>query len=490
LAQAYQSAAQGMRPLRASFLLLCAAGLAVLVPLATHGWLFLITILMALCLIGPAALAWQRDRFDAFEIMHVLGFRYLLYFGIGALWMVADPYEVAYDYYLLPYVTKAALYCLLGYVCMLGGYYGPWFRKREPREFEDLPTGASVLLLPGVLGVVGNMADTLMGRAFWMGANFSGVLSSMAQLAPLYYFSWALAWLLVLSGRATPIQKWILYLGFIPITLLILVNNLSDKSQALTLIVVPLMALWYARRVLPWRSLLVVCLIMIFFIFPFYNNYRMLDPRLSLPERASTTMNILTSMDGTDFLDESLGTFKRRVALINSVAIVIRDVPRWVPYEHGDTLFVPAMAFFVPRFIWPDKPLFMMGRDFGVKFRIVNIFDEKTRIAVTVPGELYWNFDLPGILFGMALWGVVVRLVYRRYAGSVGLDPVRRAIYMLLLIQFVHFGGGIAGQAVGLIRTLILLEVFCWVCRRLGLIQSIPVEAVQALTQEKQPEYS
>ena len=170
LAQIYQSAAQGIRPLRASFLLLVAAGLALLVPLASHGWLFLITVLMALCLIGPAAIAWQRDRFDAFEIIHVLGFRYVLYFGIGALWLVADPYEVAYDYYLLPYVTKAALYCLLGYVCMLGGYYGPWFRKQEPREFEDLPTGASVLLLPGVLGVVGNLADALVGRAFWMGS--------------------------------------------------------------------------------------------------------------------------------------------------------------------------------------------------------------------------------------------------------------------------------------------------------------------------------
>ncbi len=127
----------------------------------------------------------------------------------------------------------------------------------------------------------------------------------------------------------------------------------------------------------------------------------------------------------------------------------------------------------------------MMGRDFGVKFRVVNVFDERTRIAVTVPGELYWNFDLPGILIGMALWGVAIRLVYRRYASSAGLDPVRRAIYMLLLIQFIHFGGGLAGQSVGLIRTLILLEVFCWAGRRLGLIRTVPVESVRALTSGK-----
>jgi hypothetical protein len=468
-----------------ALLLLGAAGLALLVPLASHGWLFLITILMALCFVGPVALAWQRDRFDAFDIMHVLGFRYVLFFGVGALWVVADPYEVAYDYYLLPYITKAAFFCLLGYLFMLGGYYGPWFRKQEPRQFEDVPTGAFVLVLPGILGVVGNLAEALVGRAFWVGAGFSALVSSFAQLAPLYYFSWGLAWLLVLSGRATRVQKWILYLGFIPITLLILVNNLSDKSQALTLIVIPLMALWYARHVLPWRSLIVVGLVLIFVIFPFFNTYRNLDPRQSLGERASTTLNMLASMDRDEFTKHSLGTFKRRIALINSVAVVIRDVPRWVPYERGSTLFMPAMALFVPRFLWPDKPMFMMGRDFGVKFRVVNILDDKTRIAVTVPGELYWNFDLPGILLGMALWGMVVRLVYRRYASSAGLDPVRRAIYILLVIQFVHFGGGIAGQSVGVIRTLIILEVFCWTCRRLKLIQTAPVALIQELSAQK-----
>ena len=135
-----------VRPLRVSLLLIAAAGLALMVPLATHGWLFLITILMTLCLIAPAALAWQRDRFDAFEIIHVLGFRFVLYFGVGALWVVADPYEVAYDSYLLPFITQATLYCLLGYLCMLGGYYGPWFRRKEPRRVEDVPTGAAVLL--------------------------------------------------------------------------------------------------------------------------------------------------------------------------------------------------------------------------------------------------------------------------------------------------------------------------------------------------------
>jgi len=229
----------------------------------------------------------------------------------------------------------------------------------------------------------------------------------------------------VLSGRATRAQRWTLYFGFIPITLVILLNNLTDKSQALTLIGVPMMALWYAKRVFPWRSLTILLLVSIFVIFPFFNTYRVLDPRQSASQRAARTAKTLISMNAEEYMAASVGTFKRRLTLINSVAVIIRDVPRWVPYERGDTLFMPAMAFFVPRFVWPDKPFFTMGRDFGVKFRVVHILDDKTRIAVTVPGELYWNFDLPGIFLGMALWGVVLRLLYRRYAGSAGLDARR-----------------------------------------------------------------
>jgi hypothetical protein len=474
-----------VRTLRIAILLLGAAGMALLVPLASHGWLFLNVILMAACLVVPMARDWQRDRFDAFEIVHVLGLRYFLFFGVGALWTVADPYEVAYDIYLLPFIPVAAFYCLLGFLCWLAGYYGRWFRPQEPRPFEDVPTGATVLLLPGILGIVGNLSEGLLDRAFWMGSSFSGVVSSLAQLAPLYYFSWALAWLLVFSGRATRTQRWTLYLGFVPMTLMILGNSLTDKSQALTLFAVPIMALWYARRKLPWRSLVLLVLLAVFVIFPFFNTYRILDPHLGRVERISTTASALVSMDAQEFGEISLGTVKRRVALINSVAVVIRDVPRWVPYEQGATLFMPAMSFFIPRFLWPEKPLFMMGRDFGIKFRVVNVLDDKTRIAPTVPGELFWNFDLPGILVGMFLWGVVVRFVYRRYAGSSGLDPVRRAIYMLLLVQFVHFGGGLAAQSVTVIRTLMILEVFCWVCRRLGLIQSAPVVAGGLLDRTK-----
>jgi hypothetical protein len=159
------------------------------------------------------------------------------------------------------------------------------------------------------------------------------------------------------------------------------------------------------------------------------------------------------------------------MALINSVATVVRDTGRWVPYESGRTLFLPTLVYFVPRVLWADKPLFTMGREFGETFRLVHILDERTSVAATVPGELYWNFGLPGILIGMAVGGVLVRLLYRRYGEGPALDPVRKAIYIVVLVALVHYGGGIAGQTVMTVRTVLILELFCFVARRMGLLR-------------------
>ena len=187
----------------------------------------------------------------------------------------------------------------------------------------------------------------------------------------------------------------------VPATMLIGLTTLTDKSRAMTLIGVPVICLWYGRKRIPWKTLLVMGLLLIFIVFPFFNTYRVLDPRLDPGARLAMTAEIAGQWNTEEYLDASVGTVKRRLALVNSVAVVVRDVGRWVPYARGETLFGPTLAFFVPRMLWPDKPTLTMGRDFGETFRVVHILDQTTRIAVTVPGELYWNFDLPGILLGM-----------------------------------------------------------------------------------------
>jgi hypothetical protein len=328
--------------------------------------------------------------------------------------------------------------------------------------------------VPGLLGLIGSLAESAVTLSVRLGLSYLNLVSSLAQVAGLFHFAWALAWLLLLSGRATDAQRWVVRLFMIPSALLIVVASMTDKSLAMTLAGIPLIALWYTRRKIPWKTLLVLLLLLIFVIFPLYNTFRLLDPRISWTERVGITYGVIRGWDLEEYQESSVTTFKRRVAMVNSVAVVIRDVPRWVPYANGETLFLPTIGFFIPRVLWPDKPYFAMGRTFAETFRVVHILDQETRVAVTVPGELFWNFDLPGIVIGMLLWGLALRFLYRRYGEGSEFDPVRRAIHIVLLVQFVHFGGGLAGQLVTVVRSLVIIELMCWVGRRAGFLEVLP----------------
>ncbi len=459
--------------LRAALFFMACAILALFISFLSNPLLFAIVFALGVCCFSPALFDIQRGRFDAFETIHVMGLRYFLYFGMGAIWTFQDPGHVAYDRYIPPYLTEATFYCLIGFVALLAGYYGPWFRPRARIPRLHRPTGIAFVLIPGLLGLVGALAGAVWAEATWIKARLSMLFSSLSQLAPLFHFAWALCWMMVLSRRTTSRQNLLLLSLFVPSTIMVMLLTMLDKSMAVAYVAVPLVAWWYTRRKLPWRSLLVLVLILIFFVFPVFNTYRIVDARLSLDKRLELTSAIISQWDSESYLRASTRTVKGRLALINSVAVVVRDVGRWVPYARGETLFVPMMTYFVPRVLWPDKPWFNLGREFGVRFRVVSFLDDKTSISLTVPGELYWNFDLAGVIVGMALWGVLLRFFYRRYGGVASVDPVRGAIHIVVLIRFAHFGGGLAPELVLLLRTLIVLEAYCWLSRRMGLLRPV-----------------
>jgi hypothetical protein len=454
--------------------LLFAALVTVLVPFSEQAFLLTLVLLLGVLTFGPAWVRWQQGKLDAFESVHVLGLVYFVYFGLGAIWLVQDPVRNAYDIYLVPYVPRAVVYCTLGFGALLCGYFGPWWRAKARWETITRIRSGLFLIVPAGLGLVGYLADATLSHARWLGVSVPRGVSSVAQLAPLYLYVWSLGWLLVFSGQATRWQRRLVVFVLLPATLGVLSVSLTNKSGTMTMIGIPLMALWYARKKLPWKSLVALVLILVFFVFPFYNTYRLLDARVPRLARVVMTYDLIRSWDLDRYFLLSVGVFKFRMAMINSVAVTIRDTGRWVPFEKGGTIFLPTAMFLIPSFLWADKPQHTMGLDVAETFRVTHILDRETRIEITVPGELYWNFDLPGILVGMLIWGTVMRWLYRRYAEDDPLDPVRRAFHLLILVQWVHFGAGLATQGVLLIRTLVVLEVYLAVAKRLDLTETIP----------------
>ena len=100
-------------------------------------------------------------------------------------------------------------------------------------------------------------------------------------------FMLLLAWVVFFSGRATRGQKWALFGILVPGVLLAAYSSFSDKSLAMTLMMVPLVARWYAKRKMPWTFMVVTLLLLVFIIFPLYNTFRWFDHGIGRSERST-----------------------------------------------------------------------------------------------------------------------------------------------------------------------------------------------------------
>lgn len=460
--------------LRAVLICVGAAVATISIPFVEHTFLYTIVCLLAACVIVPIWYDWNRGRLDVFAPIHVFGTIYFIDFGLGGIWTVQDPRAVAFDLHIVPFIPRAVTYCLIGYLALLGGYYLVGGGRPAVRQTEEVPANSFVILVAGGVGLCGYLALAMWTRAAWVGETLGSLVASIIQVAPLFLFAWTLAWLLFFAKRETLSLRLVLFGIFLPGVILVSYLTVSMKALVMVFAGVPVIARWYARRKLPWASLLVLLLLLVFVIFPFYNTFRWQDPKMDQTARLGATFDVISRWDSEAYQLWSITTVKRRMAMINSVALVIRDVPRWVPYAEGGTLFGPMLANVVPRILWPDKPLNTEGRDFGRKFRVTNYYTRETFIAPTIPGELFWNFDLPGIVIGMALLGVAMGWVYRRNGCGPGLDPVRRAVYVVMLVQWLMFDGGLASATVGTFRAYLLFVLLRWVGRASGQIETVP----------------
>ena len=85
-------------------------------------------------------------------------------------------------------------------------------------------------------------------------------------------------------------------------------------------------------------------------------------------------------------------------------------------YLHGQTLEYLGFVF-VPRFLWPDKPIVQKGGWFAWRIGQAWIRADgrySNAINMTVPGELYLNFGWFGLMAGCALFGAFVALLWSR----------------------------------------------------------------------------
>ncbi|MGO8731227.1 MAG: hypothetical protein ACLQVM_00360, partial [Terriglobia bacterium] len=162
---------------------------------------------------------------------------------------------------------------------------------------------------------------------------------------------------------------------------------------------------------------------------------------------------------GRDGLDRAL----TRLDLLTSVAQVLTLGARASMVKGNVQWWMLPFYPFVPRFLWPSKPLLQEGAWFTVALS-VGSGDAATigsSTAITYPGDLYLQFGWLGIPVGMFILGVVTQWFTSRVSRSV--EPRDLFLYTAVFLFGFPFEIDAFSLWTTLIKVLAILYVVRWI---------------------------
>jgi hypothetical protein len=123
--------------------------------------------------------------------------------------------------------------------------------------------------------------------------------------------------------------------------------------------------------------------------------------------------NFLGSQGPGRYLLTGAQATSKRLDALGVTSVIMRDCPSRVPYQGGWTLGYIVLSY-VPRVVWADKPEMTIGQWVTDAFVAPGV-GLKSHTGPSWIGELYFNFGWIGIVLGMLVVGVWVRIVHEMF---------------------------------------------------------------------------
>ncbi|MEQ1764144.1 MAG: hypothetical protein ABL984_13510 [Pyrinomonadaceae bacterium] len=181
----------------------------------------------------------------------------------------------------------------------------------------------------------------------------------------------------------------------------------------------------------------------------------------SMEAYASTiprTFESILEQGPVNVLGFGLSALATRIELVSSVAVVVSNYEILAPYEDeygiSNNIMVETFTFFIPRFIWNDKPVSVDPAKYAELY--FNYSDNS--FSMTPIADLLRNFGPVGIPIGMFLLGGLLRVLHQGLIGSQQFSYWRFPLYFLLVTS-VSYDGTFGGIVPLLFKTAVVVAI-------------------------------
>jgi hypothetical protein len=411
------------------------------------------SLLLAIVSLLPAVTSmWlQGRRFDLFHPLFYACWSFFVpQFALSSLLFLVSDSET---YTLLladPWAARVAAVqsAILGSLGLSAGYLLPVGKRLGgllPRfKALDYPPArvrppAFLFILIGLVAYVGAFREQVFGYQLNLSVSTWG--ATFAAFAQLAVVGQAIIWYSYFRAR----RGWrLLALGCI---VLVVLNAVASGSRAalLSSVLVMLAGYQYAQRKLAFRrlwkwGLLALIALLVGMVFGSYFRIVKIElmgrtTGMGVGDIALVSRQVLHEIrpqSMSEVLQFGWERIAERIDDVTSLGVILSLADRLKAEEvalgiHGNIVRDLGTAF-VPRFLWPSKPVV------GVLEQIGNLYfhTQYSSPAVTYMGDLYRNFGVLGVIPGMLVLGVALRCLYAWLIEQHPTSPLRVGLFLVL----------------------------------------------------------
>jgi len=314
-------------------------------------------------------------------------------------------------------IVVAQVVVLVGVLSMLAGYFYPVsgaLGRTLPKPVFEWPHSSALMV--AVLMVSAGWMITLGSQFGLVPRSFgSGALGAVASGS---YFGVGLLAIIHAKFKSKPALMLMCLL--IPPAMAIAFLT-GSKRFVLAPVMITALGYYIAHRRMDTKWIVggVLLLMVIYPVAQFWRDVVLSGNQLGMvdviarPGRAVSLISaFFANADLGLHFERGLQSATARLDALGVVTRIVADTPSRVPFQEGWTLaYVPIS--FIPRIIWPEKPVIMVGQ------WITDTYgggpDIRSNTGSAWIGELWFNFGYPGVIVGMGVLGAYFRVLHEAF---------------------------------------------------------------------------
>ncbi len=312
---------------------------------------------------------------------------------------------------------------------------------------KNSPNQLILFLFLSSFGLISRLWNISLGNVYYTDGSGipSQIGSFLAQFNQLYVVAWLYGY--ALSLEAINKKNTVTKLTRILIIIEFLYQLFSgSKGRFFNFVILPLACVFIlVRKKVSWVNFFLLTMlgaISWLFIYPLLVEYRNLISTISIQSSIEPLVLINTSIQtllnySWEKYIETILTPLNSSGIAEQVTAMTSIIHYRVSQEEG-LLWQRLLFFWVPRFVWPDKPIILSGNLIGRLSGRLGSEDFVTSVLTTAPGELFLYCGLWGSSL-MIFAGLLFRFVNEAISPFKIYSPFRVAV----LIAYLPFLQGI-----------------------------------------------